>query len=38
MRQGNYIILINTQKVRLRHWNEEAKTEKPEQPAPPVSF
>jgi hypothetical protein len=31
-RQGNYIILINTKRVRLRHWN--IKTEKPEQLAP----
>jgi hypothetical protein len=30
-RQENYIILINTERARLRQWNKEVKPEKPEQ-------
>jgi hypothetical protein len=37
-RQGNYSILINIQRARHRHWNEEVKTEKPEWLAPSHLF
>jgi hypothetical protein len=37
-RQGNWIILINIKKARLRHWNEEVKLGKPDQLALPISF
>jgi hypothetical protein len=30
-RQGNYIIVINIKRARLRQWNEEVKPKKPEQ-------
>jgi hypothetical protein len=30
-REENYSILINIRRARLRHWNKEVKTEKPEQ-------
>jgi hypothetical protein len=33
-RLGNYIIFINIKRAKLRHWNEEVKTEKLEQLAP----
>jgi hypothetical protein len=32
--QGNYVVLINIYRARLKHWNKEVKTEKPEQLSP----
>jgi hypothetical protein len=29
--QENYIISVSIKRARLRHWNEEQKTKKPEQ-------
>jgi hypothetical protein len=37
-RQGNYIIFINILKARHRHWNDNVKTEKPEQKLPHISY
>jgi hypothetical protein len=37
-RWGNYIILKNIYMARLRHWDEEEQTEKPEHLAPPFSL
>jgi hypothetical protein len=33
-RQGNYIILINIKRTRLRNWNKKVKTNKLEQLVP----
>jgi hypothetical protein len=37
-RQGNYITLINIKRARLRHWNMEVKTKKPEKLFPSPLF